>query len=154
MISSKWDELFSLSESTTEIPDQNTKSGITEKEELLADTLPAKDSLISAESKVDTTDAPVIKAQEKEQILSEPKDGNVIATKKFYIVAGSFKSIRNAEKLVKRLNAKGYNSEIFGATPKGLQMVSYEGYENRKDAGVALKKIMREENTSAWIIKY
>ncbi len=78
----------------------------------------------------------------------------IINDKKYYIVAGSFKSLENAENLVAKLNTKGYQPELFGTTPKGLHMVSYESYDSKQDASSALRKIMREANPSAWIIKY
>ncbi|MCD4679984.1 MAG: SPOR domain-containing protein [Bacteroidales bacterium] len=153
LISSKWDEVFRSSKTITEIPDQSTETKITGNEELVIDTLPAKDSIIVHDDVEDTLETKIIEDAENKKEIPEQENPEVVS-KRFYIVAGSFKSVKNAEKMLKKLISKGYNSEIFGTTTKGLQMVSYESYKKRKDAGIALKKILREENASAWIIKY
>lgn len=153
LISSKWDEVFRSSKTITEIPDQSTETKITGKEELVIDTLPAKDSIIVHDDVEDTLETKIIEAAENKKEIPEQENPEVVS-KRFYIVAGCFKSDLKAEKLLKKLKAQGYNTEIFGKTSKGLQMVSYESYEKRKDAGIALKKILIEENPAAWIIKY
>ncbi len=120
-------------------------------EQQFIDTLPEKETMIVQDYSEDTLEAKGDEVSEQEVPVPEKRSVN---NKKYYIVAGSFRSGENAMKLVEKLKSKAYNSKIFGMTPKGLQMVSYESFENKRDAIKALNKIVREENASAWIIKY
>lgn len=122
------------------------------KDQKLFDTIQDKktkaDSTIAQDSmKALETDVNDQKISGEEEKVSEPG-------KKYYIVAGSFRLEENAEKLMKKLQAKGYNSEIFGTTSHGLVMVSYEAFVAKNDALTELKRITREENPNAWLIEY
>ena len=67
----------------------------------------------------------------------------------FYIIAGAFSKTKNAQRLQAKLNNLKYNSEILN---KGkLLKVSYDSFNNRKDAVLALNKI-RQVNPSAWLL--
>ena len=62
----------------------------------------------------------------------EPKP--VVKQVNYYLVAGCFKIPENTERLQAKLIQEGYDS----------RMVTYDGYETRKEAQVALNRIVRE----------
>ena len=57
-------------------------------------------------------------------------------------VAGCFKIPENAERLQAKLIQEGYDSRIVPFY--NMSMVTYDGYETRKEAQVALNRIVRE----------
>ena len=57
--------------------------------------------------------------------------------------------VLKAEKMLKKLSQWGYKPEIVDA--ESLLRVSYESFENRAEAVIALNKI-RKENKSAWLL--
>ena len=67
----------------------------------------------------------------------------------YYIIAGAFTEQKNAEKMLTKLSQWGYKPEIVDA--ESLLRVSYESFENRAEAVIALNKI-RKENKSAWLL--
>ena len=71
---------------------------------------------------------------------------------KYFIIAGSFKIINNAEKLIHQLNAKGYNAGIVGQNKYNYYRVCFNGYINRSEAEQQLAIIRKEENPAAWIL--
>ena len=73
--------------------------------------------------------------------------------KRYYVIAGCFRSAKKAEAFLDELKAKGYDASIKGKTPGGLTRVCYGGYETWKKAASAAKEISRKENTSAWVQK-
>ena len=60
----------------------------------------------------------------------------------YYLVAGCFKIPENAERLQAKLIQEGYDSRIVPFY--NMSMVTYDGYETRKEAQVALNRIVRE----------
>ena len=67
----------------------------------------------------------------------------------YYIIAGAFAEQKNANKMLAKLSRWNYNAEI---VPAGsLLRVSYESYNNKEDAVLALNKI-KQENSSAWLL--
>ncbi len=76
------------------------------------------------------------------------------STKQYYIMAGAFKSSRNAQQLVSRLKAKGYNTATeAGLTTYGLHRVAFAVFGGRKQAEQLLSTIRQNENSSAWILE-
>ena len=76
-----------------------------------------------------------------------------LAVKKYYVVAGCFKSQRNAEKYVAELQAKGYNSELFG-THDNLYAVSFNSFTSRESAVNEMNRIRKSSEPKAWILYY
>jgi len=74
------------------------------------------------------------------------------STSAYYIVAGCFEYLENAEGLVKELQSKGRNAEIIGKNRQGLYRVSYSSFRNRKEALIALATA-KQEVTEAWILR-
>ena len=70
----------------------------------------------------------------------EPKP--VVKQVNYYLVAGCFKIPENAERLQAKLIQEGYDSRIVPFY--NMSMVTYDGYETRKEAQVALNRIVRE----------
>ena len=67
----------------------------------------------------------------------------------YYIIAGAFAEQNNANKMLAKLSRWNYNAEI---VPGGsLLRVSYESYNNREEAVLALNKI-QQANASAWLL--
>lgn len=87
------------------------------------------------------TDAAAVELQESQA-----------STKKYYIIAGCFRSEKNANKLLEELQAASYPASIQGKTPKGLYRVCYRGFSDFTQAKKELQRILREENTGAWLI--
>jgi len=71
---------------------------------------------------------------------------------KYYIVAGSFASIANANKLVLELKQKGFEADIAGVNKFNHYRVYYNSYNNIADANQNLAIIRKDENSSAWIL--
>ncbi|MFT5183728.1 MAG: hypothetical protein ACI84C_000854 [Flavobacteriales bacterium] len=70
----------------------------------------------------------------------------------YFIVGGAFKQKSNAEGLVNSLKSKGFDASIFGHK-RGLHLVCYGSYTNKKAAKEALKEIKSSQNKSAWLSK-
>ncbi len=85
---------------------------------------------------------------EKTEIIEKIKPEDY----KFFIIAGSFKIINNAEKLIQQLNAKGYNAGIVGQNKYNFYRVCFNGYINRNEAEQQLAIIRKKENPAAWIL--
>ena len=66
----------------------------------------------------------------------------VVKQVNYYLVAGCFKIPENAERLQAKLIQEGYDSRIVPFY--NMSMVTYDGYETRKEAQVALNRIVRE----------
>ncbi len=84
----------------------------------------------------------------KEVIPNEPK----ITDSKYFIIAGSFGNISNAERLVKNLKIKGYNAIIADTNERGLFRVAFMGFNDMAEAERQLIAIRRETNSQAWIL--
>ncbi|MBC8147881.1 MAG: SPOR domain-containing protein [Bacteroidetes bacterium] len=91
---------------------------------------------------------------ESNEITEESKSENESAkTKKYYIVAGCFSSMANAEKYRNKLKEEGFEASIQGQTPKGLHRVCFNGYESQSEAFKALNKINSSGKNNGWILK-
>lgn len=66
----------------------------------------------------------------------------VVKQMNYYLVAGCFKVLENAERLQAKLLHEGYDSRIVPFY--NMNMVTYDGYETRREAQVALNQIVRE----------
>lgn len=96
---------------------------------------------------------PVTKFEEHKVNAPEkaPKVVKIPIFKKYFIVAGSFKELVNAKKLIGILNEKGFDSEIIGQNKYGLYRVSFLGFNSLPEARKQLAVIKEDENESAWI---
>jgi len=117
--------------------------------------LPAvnKAKTISESTKIPVVSSkPASKAPPKEVVATPETSRQVIATFRFYIMAGAFKDVRNAQKLISSLKGKGYNALAAGVTPYGLHRIAFAAFDNRILAEKQLLAIRKHENPSAWIL--
>ena len=73
----------------------------------------------------------------------------IIAEKKYYIIAGVFAKQKNANKMLHTLTKSNYNAEIVEVGR--LLRVSYDSFYNKEDAEFALKEI-KQEHPKAWLL--
>jgi cell division septation protein DedD len=73
-----------------------------------------------------------------------------ISSNEYYIIAGCFKNLSNATKLVAELKSQGYNASLHGER-KGLHVVSYGSFSNSNEAHIQLKQI-KASNADAWVL--
>ncbi len=113
--------------------------------------------------KKETASVPVVKTIEKSQTpeateqkteTSEQDSTNTTEVQvKYYIIAGSFQSEENANKLIRQLKKKGYEAQIAGKSGSGFLRVSYYSFDNEAKARQELEDIRSRVNTSAWLFK-
>lgn len=73
--------------------------------------------------------------------------------KKYFLIAGSFESLMNAEKLIAQFKTDGYEPELAGQTENGLYRVAISVYQQKDEALAGLKKIRESYNPNVWILK-
>lgn len=111
-------------------------------------------SLSSCKKKKETIDAPKTELVEtvKPQPVPEVKqpEAPIARQMNYFLVAGCFEIKANADKLNARLINEGYNSKIIPYY--GMNMVTFEGYETRPEAQVALNRIVCEPGKgNTWV---
>ena len=67
----------------------------------------------------------------------------------YYIIAGAFAEKQNADRLLYKLSNLNYKPSIVEGG--NLMRVSYNSFQNREDALLALAEI-RKDNKSAWLL--
>mgnify|MGYP005837019841 FL=1 len=101
------------------------------------------------EGKPDTV-SPVRETTEFKRSLSEGSKESSAA--RYYLIAGSFKDIRNAEQLSSKLTLEGYKTEIL-STNDGWHRVSVMWFINRDQALKALNEIKSSGRlSSVWLL--
>ena len=83
------------------------------------------------------------------EIIKEEIAPNIIPEKMYYIIAGAFAEQKNADKMIAKLKKWNYNTELVSGG--NLMRVSYDSFNNREDAILALNKI-KQENSAAWLL--
>ena len=71
---------------------------------------------------------------------------------KHHVIAGAFRVQQNAEKKIAQLKRQGYNSRYLGVNPYGLHQVTYDSFENPKEALTFLRKVRNTESPDAWLL--
>tara|TARA_B100001115_G_C15844866_1_gene425084 strand:+ start:674 stop:1636 length:963 start_codon:yes stop_codon:yes gene_type:complete len=94
-------------------------------------------------------DAQIIKS-DKINLNEVKKNPTVIASKKYYLIAGSFSIEKNASKLLLKLKKLNYNSSII-KSDNGFLRVSYGQYATRENALASLKDI-KSKNNEVWLL--
>jgi len=69
----------------------------------------------------------------------------------FSVIAGSFRSEKNAIRLVNQLQEQNYNAEIIGTNRNGLIRVCYENFDTKEKATSMLQDL-KSEGKSSWIL--
>jgi hypothetical protein len=76
------------------------------------------------------------------------------STQKYYIIGGCFELEENAAKFMKQLKKKGYDPEEAGANKHGHVRISYKSFTDKQEAITFMDQIKKDENPSAWLLKY
>lgn len=92
------------------------------------------------EKKIEVVEVPKPAPEPEPEIVRE--EVKPMKQANYYLVAGCFKVKKNAERLHDKLLSEGYDSRILPFYH--LNMVTYDGYETRSEAQVALNRIVRE----------
>lgn len=72
----------------------------------------------------------------------------------YYIIAGSFRSQANAQRLAVSLQQKGYaGAQKLAQTPNGFYQVSFASYATMREAYNAMTGIKRDNYPDAWVLK-
>ncbi len=71
----------------------------------------------------------------------------------YHIVAGAFREIGNANRLVAKLQTEGYPAFIADTNRRGLFVVSIRSFDDKQEAFNALQEIKSNGHPAAWIYK-
>lgn len=105
-----------------------------------------------SEEKSDTAKKAENKIVEK-KTSEKPAVQAVAASKKYYIIAGSFKNEKYAVSYLNKLKAEGFNAEKL-AERNGMHAVSYNSFTDKRKAIAEYKFIAQEKGLQAWILYY
>jgi cell division protein FtsN len=72
--------------------------------------------------------------------------------KSYHVIAGAFRFPENAEKKLRQLEKDGYNPRILGVNKWGLTIVTFDSYDNKRDAINSLNRIKRKKDKKAWLL--
>ncbi len=78
---------------------------------------------------------------------------SIVKQNRIFIIAGSFKSKANAEKLVVSLKNDGYDAAVADTNSSGMFRVAYMSFGTISEAKSSLIAVRRESNPNAWILK-
>src|SRR6056297_1002546 len=135
------EKIFSGKETKTEQIAEKTKSGKEKKAE----------ETEKKQEKEKTTQQETTKPKKQKSEKTQVQKANK-GTKKFYIVAGSFRNLEYAKKFNQDLINQGYNSELIGER-NGMHAVSYNSYKNKSQAVKELQE-MRDKGLQVWLLYY
>lgn len=93
----------------------------------------------------------------KQDIIGENNEMNAEPSNppKYYVIAGCFREIENAQKQINILKNEGYQAVIAGKTNSGLLRVCFNnGTDNKIEALDLINKINNKRQTETWLIKY
>ncbi|RUA12144.1 MAG: hypothetical protein DSY82_02075 [Flavobacteriia bacterium] len=74
------------------------------------------------------------------------------SSKSYHVIAGAFRFPENAEKKMRQLEKEGYNSRILGVNKWGLTIVTFDSFDNERDAINSLNRIRRNKDKKAWLL--
>ena len=98
---------------------------------------------IIPEIKIEVKEVPIV------EVIEEESMPIIIYQKTYYIIAGAFAEQKNANNMLAKLNKWDYNATIVEGG--NLLRVSYDTFDNRGKAILALNKI-KQENPEAWLL--
>ena len=94
--------------------------------------------------------------QEATFVISNPLPSVTLSVKEenmpYHIVAGAFRLEKNAEKVYKRLNRKGFKAKRLAPNSNGLFPVLYGSFPTLEEAERIKSDIQKSENPNAWIL--
>lgn len=71
--------------------------------------------------------------------------------KTHHIIAGAFRFEKNANRKIRQLKRRGFNSIYLGTNDFGLHIVTYDSFKDPQEALDALQKIRRTHSSDAWL---
>lgn len=140
-------EINTLKKPMTAITQVKTKAplpAVKKAKTMVVSTVSTKISVVTAK--------PASKAIPKEVAATPETSKQGIATSRFYIIAGAFKDIHNAQNLIRSLKGNGYDALDAGITSHGLHRIAFAAFDSRPLAEKQLLAIRKSENPSAWIL--
>ena len=88
--------------------------------------------------------------------INIPIKKNIIPAKSnsiyYSVIAGSFRSMENANKKLNSLIKLGYQASFTSINPKGLHRVAYARLKNRNEAVKLIATIKKDEGNDAWLL--
>ena len=130
-----------------EIEDQKPEAKIVDNTKNQAEPVITETKDIPTDEEPTETKEEVVTKTPETEILTESKD----SAPQFYIIAGVFQSLANADKFVLQLKQKGFKADIIGTNKYDQYRVFFESYKGMNDASRQLAIIRKEENPDAWI---
>ena len=85
----------------------------------------------------------------KKEIIDEEKNIEFLPKETYHIIGGVFSEEKNAKRMLEKLNKWQYNAKII--RENNLMRVSYESYEDKEEAILALYKI-KQVHPDAWLL--
>jgi len=82
-----------------------------------------------------------------------PKESEIVSLDYYSVIAGSFRSLENAEKKVKQLIDEGYSAEIAESNSEGLHRAAFGRYETKKEAINMLYFLKYTLKEDAWYLE-
>ena len=87
-------------------------------------------------------------------VVSKPVQEATPLDENYYsVIAGSFRSIENAEKKVETLNEEGYTAALAQSSPDGLYRAAYGRFTSKKEAINLLYYIKYTLKEDAWYLE-
>jgi hypothetical protein len=131
------------SKSATEAPSNKTATGANKNINPIVTTPPVSKTVQPKDNNADVA----IKPADKKPATSQPN-----SLGPFFIIAGSFKSIENANSKMNELKSFGFSNAAIFLDKRNLQMVSYDQFKTAEEAAAFLKTI-KSEHKDAWVYK-
>ena len=110
------------------------------------------------ESEQDAIQQPIVETEEStateaaKETETEETDSQVEAEHNFFIIAGSFKHLKNASDMQDKLKARGYPAEVM-ITENRLYRVSVSSYVTKEEANRALAGVKADPGLeSCWLL--
>jgi cell division septation protein DedD len=89
----------------------------------------------------------------KVEPIENEKSNQELHTGKYIVIAGCFRSLRNATNFVNELKSLRYDAHLSGYSVKGLYRVAYGSYDNQSDGLKSMRWIQSTHNAQAWMTR-
>ncbi len=126
-----------------ELPADETQASVPETEPAAAG---LQEPAPAIESRVPLETADAVPERQTPESVSQTEG-------RYYVVAGCFADIRNAENYVTTLKNRGYDASVFGMR-KNLHAVCFNSHPTRQDAIEELERIRDTYDPKAWVLYY
>ena len=90
---------------------------------------------------------------EEEVVEAEVIEQPTPSGKRYYIIAGCFEYLENANNYVTSLKDKGFNSELIGMR-NNLHIVSFDVFDTKQAALEEMARIREQTEPKAWVLYY